>query len=116
MEWLILWQQMLLKKQLNNFKDKLNSKNVEIEFSEECVNHIAKIGTSEEFGAREIARVIASNIKPLLVDEILFGKLSEGGKCVIDFCKWKIWVKDQLNLLKVMWFIIIYAKINVKES
>ena len=81
------------KKQLNNFKDKLNSKNVEIEFSEECVNHIAKIGTSEEFGAREIARVIASNIKPLLVDEILFGKLSEGGKCVIDFVNEKFELK-----------------------
>lgn len=38
------------KKQLNNFKDKLNSKNVEIEFSEECVNHIAKIEHQRNLG------------------------------------------------------------------
>ncbi|AQR94308.1 ATP-dependent Clp protease ATP-binding subunit ClpA [Clostridium saccharoperbutylacetonicum] len=72
------------KKQLNDFKTKLSSKNIEIKFSDECIKYVAKIGTSDEFGAREIARVIASNIKPLLVDEILFGKLSDGGKCQID--------------------------------
>ena len=74
----------IAKKQLNDFKTKLATKNIEIEFSEECVNYIAKTGISEEFGAREIARIIASKIKPLLVDEILFGKLSDGGNCTID--------------------------------
>ncbi|WP_297423097.1 ATP-dependent Clp protease ATP-binding subunit ClpA [Clostridium sp.] len=75
----------IAKKQLNDFKAKLANKNIEIEFSEECINYVAKTGTSEEFGAREIARIIASKIKPLLVDEILFGKLSDGGKCSINF-------------------------------
>ena len=74
----------IAKKQLNDFKTKLAAKNIEIEFDEECVSYIAKTGTSEEFGAREIARIVASKIKPLLVDEILFGKLSDGGKCTID--------------------------------
>jgi len=73
------------KKQLNDFKAKLATKNIKIEFSEECAKYIAKTGTSEEFGAREIARVVASKIKPLLVDEILFGKLSNGGSCTFDF-------------------------------
>jgi len=75
----------IAKKQLNDFKAKLATKSIEIEFSEECVSYIAKTGISEEFGAREIARIVASKIKPLLVDEILFGKLSDGGKCSIDF-------------------------------
>ena len=74
----------IAKKQLNDFKIKLSVKNIEIEFTEECAKHLVKIGTSEEFGAREIARIIASKIKPLLVDEILFGKLSDGGSCVIN--------------------------------
>ena len=74
----------IAKKQLNDFRVKLSTKNIEIQFTEECATHIVKIGTSEEFGAREIARVIASKIKPLLVDEILFGKLSNGGSCEID--------------------------------
>lgn len=38
-------------------------------------------GISTEFGAREIDRVISGNIKPLLVDEILFGRLKKGGTC-----------------------------------
>lgn len=71
-------------KKLNDFKDKLASKNIEIEFSEECSDYIARIGTSKEFGAREIIRVIDSKIKPLFVDEILFGDLSNGGKCKIN--------------------------------
>lgn len=74
----------IAKKQLNDFKAKLAAKNISIEFDEECTNYVAKTGTSEEFGAREIARVIASRIKPLLVDEILFGKLSDGGNCTIE--------------------------------
>ena len=74
----------IAKKQLNDFKLKLATKKIEIEFSEECESYIAKTGISEEFGAREIARIVASKIKPLLVDEILFGKLSDGGKCIVD--------------------------------
>ena len=74
----------IAKKQISDFKAKLNSRNIKIEFSDECVRYVAKTGTSDEYGAREIARLIASNIKPLFVDEILFGKLSDGGKCVIN--------------------------------
>ncbi|BCZ45299.1 ATP-dependent Clp protease ATP-binding subunit ClpA [Clostridium gelidum] len=74
----------IAKKQLNDFKTKLATKNIEIEFSVECASFIAKTGISEEFGAREISRIIASKIKPLLVDEILFGKLSGGGNCTVD--------------------------------
>lgn len=73
----------IARKQLNDFKNKLVAKKIKINFSDECISHVAKIGTSEEFGAREIARIISSKIKPLLVDEILFGQLSDGGKCSI---------------------------------
>lgn len=41
-------------------------------------------GVSQEYGAREIERIIGSEIKPLLVDEILFGSLKYGGNCVLD--------------------------------
>ena len=71
-------------KKLNDFKNKLVSKNIEIVFSKECSNYVAQIGTSKEFGAREIIRVIDSKIKPLFVDEILFGSLTNGGKCKVN--------------------------------
>ena len=71
-------------KKLNDFKDKLLVKNIEIVFSEECSNYVAQIGTSKEFGARQIIRVIDSKIKPLFIDEILFGSLTNGGKCKVN--------------------------------
>ncbi len=74
----------IAKKELNNFKEKLSSKNITIEFGTNCIDYVAEKGISREFGAREIIRIISSQIKPLLVDEILFGKLSGGGTGTID--------------------------------
>lgn len=75
----------ITKKQLNIFKQKLSEKNIELSFSRKVIHQIAQKGISNEYGAREIARIIEGKIKPLLVDEVLFGKLSKGGKAKIDF-------------------------------
>jgi len=37
-------------------------------------------GISQEFGAREVDRVLRNEVKPLFVDEMLFGRLRKGGK------------------------------------
>ncbi|MBE6062674.1 MAG: ATP-dependent Clp protease ATP-binding subunit ClpA [Clostridium butyricum] len=71
-------------KQLNDFKKKLEQKHVYVSFNDECISYVAEKGTSEEFGAREISRVINTEIKHLFVDEILFGQLSKGGKCSVQ--------------------------------
>lgn len=71
-------------KELAKFKEQLLSKNVYIDFTEDCISHIAKKGVSMEYGAREIIRIINGEIKPLLIDEILFGGLSKGGKVTIQ--------------------------------
>ena len=75
---------LITKKQLNVFKEQLKERNIELSFSKKVVSHIAEKGISNEYGAREIARIIEGKIKPLLVDEILFGKLKKGGKAKID--------------------------------
>lgn len=46
----------------------------------------APTGFYPEYGAREMDRVIAAHLKPLLMREILFGTLKAGGKSA---CKWK---------------------------
>ena len=56
-----------------------------------CAAYLKEKGVSQEYGAREISRIINMEIKPLLVDKILFGKLKKGGNCVIDY------VNDQLT-------------------
>lgn len=71
-------------KELNKFKNKLKEKNIELTFTDKAIVFISEKGLSKEFGAREIIRVINSEIKPLLVDELLFGDLSKGGSCIVD--------------------------------
>jgi ATP-dependent Clp protease ATP-binding subunit ClpA len=75
----------IARKELNKFKEKLSNKKVNIKFSENSIKYLAEKGTSKEFGAREIIRIINSELKPLLIDEILFGKLNDGGNCSIDY-------------------------------
>ena len=56
---------------------------MELEAEPEARSLVEKKGISAEFGARQIERVIGGEVKPLLVDELLFGALKEGGKCVL---------------------------------
>lgn len=71
-------------KELEIFKDKLLKKNVKLKFDDLAIKCISNKGISKEFGAREIQRVINNEIKPLFIDEILFGKLSNGGECSLS--------------------------------
>ena len=70
-------------KEIENLKEKLSSKNITIDFTKESIKFISKKGLSKEFGAREIIRLINSEIKPLFVEEILFGSLKNGGNCKV---------------------------------
>ncbi len=74
----------IVEKKLGELKSLLAKKNVDISYDKKAKELVKNKGISEEFGAREIERVIQSEIKPLLVDEILFGKLKDGGMCCIS--------------------------------
>lgn len=75
----------IAKKELNTLKDLVKKRNIILEYTEEAIENVAKKGYSQEYGAREIKRVIEQEIKPLMVDEILYGKLKNGGKCKVDY-------------------------------
>ena len=45
--------------------------------------YLLKEGFTPEYGAREMDRVIAQRLKPLLMREILFGSLKNGGEITI---------------------------------
>lgn len=74
----------IVEKKLGELKKMLLQKNVEMSADVKSKKLVKKKGISAEFGAREIERVIQSEIKPLLVDEILFGALKKGGKCCLS--------------------------------
>ena len=70
---------LILKKKLRELDAKLEAKNVKMTLSPEAFDHLLKEGFTAEYGAREMDRVIAQQLKPLLMREILFGSLKNGG-------------------------------------
>lgn len=71
-------------KKLGELQKMLLLKKVELSVDAAAKKLLKKKGISTEFGAREIDRVIQGEVKPLLVDEILFGRLKKGGKCKLS--------------------------------
>ena len=57
----------------------LADRNVTIELTDEARAWLVKNGYDEAMGARPMARVIQTQIKTPLADEVLFGKLKNGG-------------------------------------
>ena len=70
---------LILRKKLRELEDKLKAKGVVMELSEEAFDHLLNKGFTAEYGAREMDRVIQQQLKPLLMREILFGSLKNGG-------------------------------------
>jgi ATP-dependent Clp protease ATP-binding subunit ClpA len=69
----------IVKKQVGEFREQLEEKNITLGVTEECYTWLARKGYSPIFGAREISRLIKDKIKKAFVDEVLFGELSDGG-------------------------------------
>jgi ATP-dependent Clp protease ATP-binding subunit ClpA len=75
----------IVNKELGAFTAQLAEKNVTLTVTGTCVDKLAEEGYSREFGARNAGRLIEDKIKSFFVDEVLFGRLSEGGNAVIDW-------------------------------
>lgn len=69
----------ILSKKLGELQDKLTKKHVTMMLTDEATDYLMKAGFTPEYGAREMDRVIAHQLKPLLMREILFGSLNKGG-------------------------------------
>jgi ATP-dependent Clp protease ATP-binding subunit ClpA len=57
----------------------LAERNVTIELTDEARNWLVENGYDERMGARPMARIIQQTIKTPLADEVLFGRLKNGG-------------------------------------
>jgi len=75
---------LILDKKLAQLQAKLSAKNVTLRLSAEARELLLTKGFTPEYGARELDRVIGSMLKPLLMREILFGKLKKSGDAVVD--------------------------------
>lgn len=77
---------------LTQLEVQLEGKRVHLTVSDAARAWLAERGYDPHMGARPMARVIQEHIKRPLADEILFGRLSEGGNVRVDV------TDDQLSL------------------
>ena len=75
---------MILDKKLRELQEMLTPKGVTLRLGDKAREQLLKEGYSQEYGAREMDRVIHNRLKSKLVREMLFGSLKQGGECVID--------------------------------
>ncbi len=75
---------LILQKKLRELDAKLAAKQVKMTLTADAFDHLLKEGFTAEYGAREMDRVIAQQLKPLLMREILFGSLKQGGEVTIN--------------------------------
>ena len=70
---------------LMQLEAQLHDKKVEAHFTDELKAWLASEGFDPLMGARPMARLIQDTIRAALADELLFGRLVNGGKVTIDF-------------------------------
>ncbi len=70
---------------LMRLENQLHEKKVEISFSDVLRKHLAKVGFDPLMGARPMARLVQDSVRKALADELLFGKLKNGGVVSVDY-------------------------------
>ena len=80
----------IVEKFVNQLEVQLADKGVTIELSEAAKKWFAKKGFDPAFGARPLSRAIQENLKKPLAEELLFGKLANGGHIKVDISNKKI--------------------------
>ncbi|HRU95992.1 MAG TPA: AAA family ATPase [Ruminococcus sp.] len=76
--------QLIVDKKLSELAVQLSAKKILFNADKNARTLVQSKGISQEFGAREVDRVIRNEIKPLFVDEILFGSLKNGGSLTLS--------------------------------
>lgn len=74
----------VVEKFISELRLSLAHKKVDLQLSDEVLNYLADKGFDPVYGARPIARKIDQLIKSQLVDELLFGKLKNGGRVEVE--------------------------------
>jgi len=78
---------------LLQLESQLAEKKVEVTFTDNLRKHLAKKGFDPLMGARPMQRLIQDMIRRALADELLFGRLVDGGRLTVDLDE-----KDEVQL------------------
>lgn len=74
---------LILDKKLSQLREKVAARNISFTLTPEAHEFLLKKGFLPQYGAREMDRIILQHLNPLLMQEILFGKLKKGGAVTI---------------------------------
>ena len=80
-------------KKLGELTQLLKARKVNLTVTQAAIEHVKRTGITREYGAREIDRVISGEVKPLLAELLLFGRLKRGGDCILDVRDEKLTVR-----------------------
>ena len=69
---------------LMQLEEQLHEKKVDISFTPALREFLANKGFDPQMGARPMSRLIQDTIRSALADELLFGRLANGGKVTVD--------------------------------
>jgi ATP-dependent Clp protease ATP-binding subunit ClpA len=69
---------------LLQLEQQLGEKKVDVTFTDKLRKHLAKKGFDPLMGARPMQRLIQDMIRKALADELLFGRLTDGGRLTVD--------------------------------
>ncbi|WDM84942.1 AAA family ATPase [Ehrlichia sp. JZT12] len=87
----------VVKKFIDQLKEQLAKKNVHVDIGDDVLTYLADVGYGDESGVRHVENIISEKVRKYLAEEILFGKLFNGGNVkikldsntnslVYDFC------------------------------
>ena len=76
--------QSIIRIQLNRVIEKMETKEITLEISDEAIEALAKIGFDPDFGARPIKRVIQRKVVNELSKKLLSGEITTGDAVLID--------------------------------
>jgi len=83
----------IVAKSLEQLNQHLSKKNITFEISGKAMEYVLKKGFDSANGARPLEILIEKEIKSRVVEEILFGRLAQGGKVLIDYSNKEITLK-----------------------
>jgi len=75
---------------INDLGKQLEGRKVRMDVTDAAGNWLAEKGYDDKFGARPLARLIQTEIKDALSEELLFGRLKKGGSVTVDLKKGKL--------------------------
>ncbi|MGZ8256656.1 MAG: AAA family ATPase, partial [Gallionella sp.] len=80
---------------LMQLEEQLHEKKVEVVFTDALKDYLGAHGFDPKMGARPMARLIQDTIRSALADELLFGRLANGGNVTVDVANEKVQLSFQ---------------------